>query len=52
MRSVSRLVSWRLLAMAVVVALFVVGCASATSPTKHSSGGVVTFGESPGGNPD
>lgn len=52
MRSVSRLVSWRLLAVAAVVALFVVGCASATSPTKHSSGGVVTFGESTGGNPD
>lgn len=52
MRSVSRLVSGRLLAVAAVVALLVVGCSSATSPTKHSSGGVVTFGESPGGNPD
>jgi peptide/nickel transport system substrate-binding protein len=52
MKTVPRMVTWRLMAAAAVAALFVAGCGSVASPTKHSSGGVVTFGETAGGNPD
>lgn len=52
MRWTPKLSVWRMVGVAAAASLFVAACSSATSPAKISSGGVVTFAETPGGNPD
>ncbi len=52
MRYIPRASAWRAAALAVGLTLLVATCSSTTPTTHPSSGGVVTFGETAGGNPD